>query len=138
VLAVDRSIYNNDPLATALSSFRNACISRHTDVLWPRNKFLLALAQSFMRMGYISTYRINKYTICVVPTYTLIGRPVVRQLKQFYCPSNRISATVYQLRSYHYKDWPMEYVINTSQGILRHIEAIRRNIGGFIICSIQL
>lgn len=63
--------------------------------------------------------------------------PILSQFKTFTIPSRAISITYAQLRTKVKHSRSTLYVLNTSQGLLTHMAALYKKIGGEVVCAIQ-
>ncbi len=129
----------NDPLADFLTRIRNATKAQHryVDVDWSKMK--QNLAEILKSQGFIENYLVKvderqRGTIRLFLKYINGRRPVIQGLKRVSKPG---------LRKYvGHQDIPRFYgnmglsIVSTSQGVMPGIEAIKRGIGGELLCLV--
>lgn len=129
----------SDPIADFLTRIRNALKAEHRYVDLPWSKMRQNIAEILKSQGFIESYLVKqdnkgRGTMRLFLKYTAGRQPVIQGIKRVSKPG---------LRKYVQRDdIPRFYggmgvsIISTSQGILPGIEAIKRNIGGEILCLV--
>lgn len=129
----------NDPLADFLTRIRNATKAQHryVDVDWSKMK--QTMAEILKQKGFIENYLVKvdngqRGTIRLFLKYTSGRRPVIQGLRRVSKPG---------LRKYvGHQDIPQFYgnmglsIVSTSQGVMAGDDAIKRGIGGELLCLV--
>lgn len=129
----------SDPIADFLTRIRNGQRAEHryVDVSWSKMKE--SLAEILKSQGFIESYLVkqdNKQrgTMRLFLKYASGRRPVIQGLKRESKPGLR--------RYVRREDIPHFYggmglsILSTSQGVLPGSEAVKRNIGGELLCLV--
>jgi len=124
-----------DPIADLLTRLRNANQNQKT-VIIPASRFKLEICKILKENNFLSQYywdqekRVIKVDIKYNNKDSLLN-----ELKRISKPSCRIYLTAQELKKkcVGYR----LYLVSTSQGLLSHREALKRNIGGELVCSIS-
>ncbi|MBA3602252.1 MAG: 30S ribosomal protein S8 [Parachlamydiaceae bacterium] len=129
----------SDPIADFLTRIRNSLKAEHRFVDIPWSKMKENLAEILKSLGFIESYLVkhdNKHRgiMRVFLKYGSGRRPIIQGLKRVSKPGLR--------RYVKREDIPHFYgglgvsIISTSQGLLPGNEAIKRNIGGELLCLV--
>lgn len=129
----------SDPIADFLTRIRNGLKAEHRYIDVPWSKLKESIAEILKNQGFVESYLVkhdNKQrgTIRVFLKYGMGRRPVIQGIKRVSKPGLR--------RYVSRKDIPHFYgglglsILSTSQGLLPGSEAIKRNIGGEILCMV--
>lgn len=124
-----------DPIADMLTRLRNAQQARKQHVLIPHSKLLWHIAILLKELGFLGEVALRGRKINRVIKVDLIeesGRPRMSGVKRISKPGRRMwsgSKRVYPLHGGF-------VIFSTSQGILTHKEARKRNVGGELLFEI--
>lgn len=129
----------SDPIADFLTRIRNGLKAEHRYVDVPWSKLKENIAEILKNQGFIESYLVkhdNKQrgTIRIFLKYGVGRRPVIQGIKRVSKPGLR--------RYVRREDIPHFYgglgisILSTSQGLLPGNEAIKRNIGGELLCLV--
>ena len=124
-----------DPIADMLTRLRNAQLARKQHVLIPHSKLLWRVALLLKELGFLGEVVLRGRKINRVIKVDLIeenSRPRMSGVTRISKPGRRIwssSKRVYPLHGGF-------VIFSTSQGILTHKEARKRNVGGEILFEI--
>jgi small subunit ribosomal protein S8 len=129
----------SDPIADFLTRIRNALKAEHRYVDVPWSKIKQNIAEILKNRGFIESYLVKqdskqRGTMRLFLKYGTGRCPVIQGLKRVSKPG---------LRQYvKQTDIPQFYggmglsIVSTSQGVLAGNEAMKRNIGGEILCLV--
>lgn len=129
----------SDPIADFLTRIRNSLKAEHryVDVGW--SKIKQNIAEILKEQGFIESYIVrqdnkNRGTMRLFLKYTSGRQPVIQGITRISKPG---------LRKYVQRDdIPRFYggmgmsILSTSQGVLPGLEAMKRNIGGELLCLV--
>ncbi len=127
----------HDPIADMLTRIRNGQMAKHDSVSMPASKIKLGIAKVLHEEGYISGYKEiessdNKKQINIELKYYR-GRPVIETIRRISKPGLRkyLSCNKFQ----HVAGFGIA-ILTTSMGIMSHLNAKTKGIGGEIICEV--
>ncbi len=129
----------NDPIADMLTRIRNACMQRHTNVVMPKSKLKLAIADILKQEGFIRDFKVETNDrsfedLVLDLKYTTERQPVITGLKRVSRPGLRIYTK--------HQDIPRVRggmglsILSTPRGVMSGYEAYRQNIGGEVLCYV--
>lgn len=130
---------HSDPIADFLTRIRNACTAQHRYVDIPWSKMKQSIAEILKSQGFVEGYLVKldnnqRGTIRIFLKYASGRHPVIQGIKRISKPG---------LRKYvKHDELPMFYggmgisIVSTSQGLLAGVEAIKRKVGGELLCLI--
>ncbi|MBI2552322.1 30S ribosomal protein S8 [Candidatus Uhrbacteria bacterium] len=129
-----------DPIADMLTRIRNASLARKTEVSLPYSKIKFAIAEILLKEGYILSAekvrsRIGSFDdLQVVLKYGEGKKNAIHILKRISKPGSRIYMGHADLK----KSGVVRgfRIVSTPQGLMTDKEAIKRKLGGEIICEI--
>ena len=125
----------NDPIADLLTRMRNAQHARHAECAIPWSKIKQAICEVLKKEGYVAEVTVTGEKIEKVINVTFLDTRPNLQLKRVSTPGGRKYAPAKGTRSsLHGANIA---ILSTSQGLLTHKEANKRNIGGEILCTIS-
>lgn len=127
-----------DPIADMLTRIRNALAAGKTEVIMPRSKQKMAIAQVLKDEGYISDFSAADQDGKPMLTVTLKyyeGKPVIEKIKRVSRPG---------LRIYKGKDQLPKVmgglgiaIVSTSAGLMSDRAARKAGYGGEVLCYVQ-
>ncbi len=126
-----------DPIADMLTRIRNAIAASHTEVIVPKSKIKVRLAEILKTEGYIEKWEEIKDSPSGSIKITLRyfgGRSVVHELTRKSRPGQRIYIKRDGIR--RVKQGLGISIISTPQGLLTGSEARKRKVGGELICEV--
>lgn len=124
-----------DPIADMLTRLRNAQQARKQNVLIPHSKLLWHIAVLLKELGFLGEVVLRGRKINRVIKVDLIeesGRPRMSGVKRISKPGRRMWSGSKRV----YPPHGGFVIFSTSQGILTHKEARKRNIGGELLFEI--
>ncbi|MFO7877988.1 MAG: 30S ribosomal protein S8 [Desulfovermiculus sp.] len=122
-----------DPIADMLTRIRNAQMALHTDVMMPKSKMKISLADILKNQGYIQDFQEQDRDLKIRLKY-VHGKPAVSGLRRLSRPGCRRYVGVDEI--------PLVQnglginVVSTSQGILDGQQAREKRVGGELLCEI--
>ena len=127
-----------DPIADMLTRIRNGITSRHDRIELPSSKLKVELAKILKSEGFISNYKVveevPQSTLRIYLKYADDGEPVIHGIERVSRPGRR----VYRGK----EDIPQVLgglglaIVSTSQGVLSGHEAVRKGVGGEVLCQV--
>jgi small subunit ribosomal protein S8 len=127
-----------DPISDMLTRIRNAGKAKFNSVDIPGSNLKVELARVLKEQGYIKNYKYtknnNQGVLRVFLKYDEKQNFIIYGLKRVSKPSRRV-----YVRNKDIKPVLNGYgiaVMSTSQGIMTDKEAIKKNVGGEILCNI--
>ena len=127
-----------DPIADMLTRIRNGIQSHHDRVELPSSKLKAEIARILKSEGFISNYRIAdevpQSTLRIYLKYSDDGEPVIHGIERVSRPGRRV---------YRAKDEIPRVlgglglaIVSTSQGVLSGADAVRKGVGGEVLCQV--
>ncbi|AUI72986.1 30S ribosomal protein S8 [Candidatus Portiera aleyrodidarum] len=123
-----------DTIADMLTRLRNAQLVFKSEVVIPISKLKLEISRILKEEGYILYYANDKTNITVKLKY-FKGQPVISNIKRISKPSLRIYKGKDQLVKID--DGLGIVIVSTSKGLMTSSEAIKRALGGEVICIVH-
>ncbi len=123
-----------DPIADFLTRVRNAIRAGHTKVDIPANKTKAAICKVLKDEGYIRSFKIMAKEPHKINLRVNLKEDAIIDLQRVSKPGLRIYR--------NYKDMPRVLsglgtaVISTSLGVMSSREAIKKKVGGEILCNV--
>lgn len=132
-----------DPIADMLTRIRNALMVRQSEVLIPHSNVKMDIAQILKREGFITDVtqimhavgkEKNPRPFIKVDLKYKTAQPVIRGLQRVSTPGRRVY--------YGYREMPKQLpslgmlIISTPQGMMPHLEARQKKLGGEVMCEI--
>ncbi len=132
-----------DPIADMLTRIRNALMVRQREVLIPHSKVKMDIAQILQREGFVTAVSETEAVIgkeknarkfIKVELKYKDAQPVVRGIQRVSTPGRRVY--------YGYREIPKQLpslgmlVISTPQGMMPHLEAREKKLGGEVMCEV--
>jgi small subunit ribosomal protein S8 len=127
-----------DPIASMLTSIRNAQSAGHVEVTMPGSKLKAELARVLKEEGYIISYNLkkeagNKSTLTVELKY-YDGKGVIAEIKRISKPGLRRYMSVDKLPKVH--GGLGIYIVSTSKGLITDHQARKTRQGGEVLCLV--
>ena len=127
-----------DPIADMLTRIRNGITSRHDRVELPSSKLKVEVAKILKSEGFITNYKVVEEgpqpTLRLYLKYSNDGEPVIHGIERISRPGRRV---------YRGKEAIPEVlgglglaIVSTSQGVLSGQDAVRKGVGGEVLCQI--
>jgi small subunit ribosomal protein S8 len=127
-----------DPIADFLTRVRNGQLARHEKVVIPWSRAKEALARVLVGEGYLRDVVVGgeatKKTLTVLLSYTGAGDPVINGIRRVSKPGLRVYTGATKIPSV--RNGFGISVLSTPQGVMGHREAVRRNVGGELLCEV--
>jgi len=127
-----------DIIADSLTRIRNAAQRKLDSTTLLHSKMIESVVSIFVDKGYLESYTVEedgcKKTIKVVLKYDENEKSVINEIKKISKPGRRVHQGKEMIKSF--KNGYGTLVVSTSQGVLANDEALKRGIGGEVICSI--
>jgi len=127
-----------DIIADSLTRIRNAAQRRLDVTTLLHSNTIEATVSILVDKGYLDSFKIkedgNKKTIKVVLKYDDNGKSVINEIKKISKPGRRVHQGKDDIKTF--KNGYGTLVVSTSQGVIANDEAVKRGIGGEVICSI--
>lgn len=130
----------NDPIGDLLARIRNAQLAgrEHLDV--PHSKLKENIAKLLVKEGYLAEVRRFKQsgmpgkTLSIDLKSGLPSRPVIRSIERFSRPGRRSYKTSPQLKPFLREG---TVIVSTSKGLMTGKQAVKRKLGGEMICWVK-
>ena len=127
-----------DPIADMLTRIRNGITSRHDRVELPSSKLKVEVAKILKSEGFISNFKVVEEgvqpTLRVYLKYSDDGEPVIHGIERISRPGRRV---------YRGKEEIPQVlgglglaIVSTSQGVLSGHDAVRKGVGGEVLCQV--
>lgn len=127
-----------DPIADMLTRIRNGITSRHDRIELPSSKLKVELAKILKSEGFISNFKVVEEgpqpNLRIYLKYSDGGEPVIHGIERVSRPGRRV---------YRGKEEIPKVlgglglaIVSTSQGILSGQDAVRKGVGGEVLCQI--
>ncbi len=123
----------SDPISDMLTRLRNGHSALHREVLIPKSKMKVSIAEILKEEGYISQYTEDESNITVTLKYTN-GKPNILGLKKISKPGRRVYVGSTDIP--RVQNGLGICIISTSHGILEGTVAQEKNVGGELLCEI--
>jgi small subunit ribosomal protein S8 len=127
-----------DPIADMLTRIRNGITSRHDRVELPSSKLKVEVAKILKSEGFISNFKVVEEgaqpTLRLYLKYSDDGEPVIHGIERISRPGRRV---------YRGKEAIPQVlgglglaIVSTSQGVLSGQDAVRKGVGGEVLCQV--
>ena len=127
-----------DPIADMLTRIRNGITSRHDRIELPSSKLKVEVAKILKSEGFISNYKVVEEgpqpSLRLYLKYSDDGEPVIHGIERISRPGRRV---------YRGKEEIPQVlgglglaIVSTSQGVLSGHEAVRKGVGGEVLCQV--
>ena len=127
-----------DIIADSLTRIRNAAQRRLDVTTLLHSNTIEATVSILVDKGYLDSFKVkedgNKKTIKVVLKYDDNGKSVINEIQKISKPGRRVHQGKDEIKTF--KNGYGTLVVSTSQGVIANDEAVKRGIGGEVICSI--
>lgn len=127
-----------DTVADMLTRLRNANMALHDTVEMPSSKLRVEIARVLQEEGYIASYEVQDAgvgkTLVVNLKYDKQRRRVISGLKRISRPGKRVYADRTNIP--RIIGGMGIAIMSTSSGVISGHEAVRRGIGGEVLCSV--
>jgi len=128
-----------DPLANAMAAITNAEMRRKKEVIvWPASKLIMRTLRVFQKYGYIGEFeyiddgRWGKIVVQLLGRINKAGAVKPRLPVKY---TDLLSMPHHIRRHLPSRDMGI-LVISTSQGVMSHLEALEKRIGGILIAYV--
>ena len=127
-----------DPIGDMITRIRNAQLRALYKVKIPSSKFRAKILEVLKQEGYIADYKVlsednNKNTLLVDLKYHN-GSPVIKEIKRVSKPGRRIYASATSIPKIN--NGLGIAILSTPKGVMSDVDAIKKKIGGEIICKV--
>jgi small subunit ribosomal protein S8 len=130
---------NQDPIADMLTRIRNANRVGRKQVLIPRSKICVGIAQVLKSEGYIQEYDVvadaTQGQILVKLKYSTTGEKVIHAIDRESKPGCRVYRGVEDLPKV--RNGMGIAVVSTSKGVMSDRQARQENVGGELLCTVS-
>ena len=127
-----------DPIADMLTRIRNAITSRHDRVELPSSKLKIEVAKILKSEGFIGNFKVVEEgpqpVLRLYLKYSDDGEPVIHGIERISRPGRRV---------YRGKEAIPQVlgglglaIVSTSQGVLAGHDAVRKGVGGEVLCQV--
>lgn len=131
-----------DPIADMLTRIRNAQRAFHKEVVIPSSKLKLAIAEIFLKEGFIKSVNVemlnNLPQMRIELKYDKISQtqenPAIREIKRVSREGQRIYVRKDDIKKV--KNGYGIAVVSTSKGVMTGTDAYRQGLGGEYLCEV--
>lgn len=127
-----------DPIADFLIRIKNASLAGHKKISLPHSKEKENLAKILQKEGFLETVEVAvdeaKHQNLVLSLPTVEGSLRVIEVKRISKPGRRVYAKARTIKLS--RRGPAITILSTIQGLMTDREAIKKNLGGEVICKI--
>lgn len=127
----------HDPVADMLTRIRNGQQAKHQQVTLTSSKLKEEIARVLKEEGYIDNFTVealdNNLKLMTIKLKYYHGRPVIELIKRISRPGLRVYKSYKSLTSI--PGFGVA-ILSTSQGIMTHIAAKTKGVGGEVICEV--
>ena len=127
-----------DPIADMLTRIRNGITSHHERVELPTSKLKVEIARILKSEGFIANYKVVEEgaqpALRLYLKYSNDGEPVIHGIERISRPGRRV---------YRGKEEIPQVlgglglaIVSTSQGVLSGQDAVRKGVGGEVLCQV--
>lgn len=118
------------------SRLRNSQKVKKDKFVSKKSKLILSFSKALLKKGYIRGIEQNdEFNFNVLLKYTQSGFPVIRTIKLISKPGCRVYMSKKELAQHASSSF--DIFLTTSNGILTHIEALKQDVGGEVLCIIN-
>ena len=118
------------------SRLRNSQKVKKDKFVSKKSKLILSFTKALLKKGYIRGIEQNDgFHFNILLKYNQPGVPVIRTIKLVSKSGCRVYMTKKELAQ-HISS-PFDIFLTTNKGILTHLEAIKLNVGGEVLCIIN-
>jgi len=123
---------NNYPVGDFLIRIKNANLAGKKTVIVPQNKFVISVAKSLVKEGYLRDIKVSHDSLSVNLSYQK-KEPVITDIKLVSKPGLRVYAKYEELEKIKK---PTVLIVSTPAGVMSSREALKKKLGGEIIVEI--
>jgi len=127
----------NDPIADLLIRIKNATLSSHKMVLVSHSKVKEKLANILEKEGFLEKVEVSEDKKKKQLTLTLVeskGRPLLVEVKRISKPGRRVYIKAKDVSVL--KRGLGTVIISSPEGLITGDEALKKNLGGEVVCKI--
>jgi|TARA_B110000967_G_scaffold204172_1_gene246213 small subunit ribosomal protein S8 len=118
------------------SRLRNSQKVKKDKFISKKSKLILSFSKALLKKGYIRGIEQNdEFNFNVLLKYTQSGFPVIRTIKLISKPGCRVYMSKKELAQHASSSF--DIFLTTNKGILTHIEALKQDVGGEVLCIIN-
>lgn len=118
------------------SRLRNSQKVKKDKFISKKSKLILSFSKALLKKGYIRGIEQNdEFNFNVLLKYTQSGFPVIRTIKLISKPGCRVYMSKKELAEHASSSF--DIFLTTNKGILTHIEALKQDVGGEVLCIIN-
>jgi len=123
-----------------LTRIRNACLQRHTEVLMPKSKLKLAIAEILKQEGFIRDFSVQDVAdkpfqnLVLDLKYTADREPVITGIKRVSRPGLRIYSKRTEIP--RVRGGLGLAILSTPKGVMSGHDAWRQNVGGEVLAYV--
>jgi len=118
------------------SRLRNSQKVKKDKFVSKKSKLILSFSKALLKKGYIRGIEQNdEFNFNVLLKYTQSGFPVIRTIKLISKPGCRVYMSKKELAQHASSSF--DIFLTTNNGILTHIEALKQDVGGEVLCIIN-
>ena len=127
-----------DPIGDMLTRIRNGQMRSLNKISIPFSVFRSKILEVLKKEGYIINFSIDKgennKKLLLVDLKYYEGQPVIREIKRISKPGRRVYSRATSIPRVH--NGLGLAILSTSKGVMSDSEAIKKNLGGEIICRV--
>ncbi len=127
----------HDPVADMLTRIRNGQQAKHQQVTLTSSKLKEEIVRVLKEEGYVEDFFVesldNNLKLMTIKLKYYHGRPVIELIKRISRPGLRVYKSYKELTSI--PGFGVA-ILSTSQGIMTHISAKMKGVGGEVICEV--
>lgn len=131
------ALQSTDPVADMLTRVRNASAVGKNEVRLPNSKLKQTIAEQLKKAGYLEAVKVEKakpQDELIITIFQEGGDPVFTEIERVSKPGRRVYASVSDIPKV--KNGRGIVIVSTSQGVMTGVDAIKKRLGGELICKV--
>ena len=123
--------------ASLIESINRGICNRQKYVTHVKSKYIISILNSFIKGGFISNFCIKNNIVLIKLKYDYFGNSAINHIYLCSKPSKTIYMDFYFLQKQVHNNPTVEYFLTTNTGVLSGKDALKKNLGGKLVCYIS-
>ena len=129
---------SNFLLASLLVSINRGIVLKKKTISHKSSNFLIQIIKQFQKLGLISGFYQKNNLLFIYLKYDIFGNCVIKKLELMSKPGSKLYKNLFNIEKICSHNPSNLYLLSTSLGVLNNIQALKLNIGGELLCKINL